>query len=124
MSTHTYNEQYLSLLLLVHVTLVLVMIDRDHLARHPVLILCHYCYLFLPRYMLHQHSAGIRSVVDDEAGKSDGGLRSDPMCNACEMAVVWMQNQLAQNKTKELILNYINQVSLRTFFNAGHFSTT
>ncbi|KAG2625710.1 hypothetical protein PVAP13_3KG309500 [Panicum virgatum] len=26
------------------------------------------------------------------------------------MAVVWMQNQLAQNKTKELILNYINQL--------------
>lgn len=63
-------------------------------------------------YMLYKHSAGIRSVVDDEAGKSNGGLKSDPMCNACEMAVVWMQNQLAQNKTQELILNYINQASL------------
>lgn len=62
--------------------------------------------------MLYKHSAGIRSVVDDEAGKSNGGLKSDPMCNACEMAVVWMQNQLAQNKTQELILNYINQASL------------
>jgi hypothetical protein len=62
--------------------------------------------------MLCKHSAGIRSVVDDEAGKSNGGLKSDPMCNACEMAVVWMQNQLAQNKTQELILNYINQASL------------
>ncbi|AQL01981.1 Aspartic proteinase A1 [Zea mays] len=60
----------------------------------------------------HGVSAGIRSVVDDEAGKSNGGLKSDPMCNACEMAVVWMQNQLAQNKTQELILNYINQASL------------
>ena len=81
-------------------------------------------YFFLPCYMLRQHSAGIRSVVDDEAGKSNGGLQSDPMCNACEMAVVWMQNQLSQNKTKELILNYVNQVSLRTSFNAEHFSTT
>ena len=36
----------------------------------------------------------------------------DPICNACEMAVVWMQNQLAKNKTQELILNYINQVCL------------
>ena len=35
-------------------------------------------------------------------------LGYDPMCNACEMDVVWMQNQLAQNKTQELILNYIN----------------
>jgi hypothetical protein len=31
------------------------------------------------------------------------------------MAVVWMQNQLALNKTQELILNYINQVSLTDF---------
>ncbi|NP_001148782.1 aspartic proteinase oryzasin-1 precursor [Zea mays] len=61
----------------------------------------------------HGVSAGIRSVVDDEAGKSNGGLKSDPMCNACEMAVVWMQNQLAQNKTQELILNYINQLCER-----------
>jgi phytepsin len=60
--------------------------------------------------MLDQYSAGIRSIVDDEAGKSNGDLRSDPMCSACEMAVVWMQNQLAQNKTQEVILNYINQV--------------
>ncbi|CAN6354319.1 unnamed protein product [Urochloa humidicola] len=58
----------------------------------------------------HGVSAGIRSVVDDEAGKSNGALQSDPMCNACEMAVVWMQNQLAQNKTQDLILNYINQL--------------
>ncbi|KAG0519251.1 hypothetical protein BDA96_09G248400 [Sorghum bicolor] len=61
----------------------------------------------------HGVSAGIRSVVDDEAGKSNGGLKSDPMCSACEMAVVWMQNQLAQNKTQELILNYINQLCER-----------
>ncbi|KAL5660313.1 hypothetical protein ACJX0J_027438, partial [Zea mays] len=61
----------------------------------------------------HGVSAGIRSVVDDEARKSNGGLKSDPMCNACEMAVVWMQNQLAQNKTQELILNYINQLCER-----------
>ncbi|KAL6848679.1 hypothetical protein ACP4OV_021262 [Aristida adscensionis] len=57
----------------------------------------------------HGVSAGIQSVVDDEAGKSNG-LRSDPMCNACEMAVVWMQNQLAQNKTQDIILNYINNL--------------
>uniref|UniRef100_A0A0D9WJU8 Peptidase A1 domain-containing protein n=2 Tax=Leersia perrieri TaxID=77586 RepID=A0A0D9WJU8_9ORYZ len=57
----------------------------------------------------HGVSAGIKSVVDDEDGESNG-LQSGPMCNACEMAVVWMQNQLAQNKTQDLILNYINQL--------------
>jgi phytepsin len=35
------------------------------------------------------------------------------MCGACEMAVVWMQNQLKQNKTEDLILNYINQLCER-----------
>jgi phytepsin len=38
-------------------------------------------------------------MVRDEAGTSNGGLKSDPMCNAWEMAAVWMQNQLSQNKT-------------------------
>ncbi|GJN15246.1 hypothetical protein PR202_gb02142 [Eleusine coracana subsp. coracana] len=60
----------------------------------------------------HGVSAGIRSVVDDEAGESNG-LSTDPMCGACEMAVVWMQNQLKQNKTQDLILNYINQLCER-----------
>jgi len=33
------------------------------------------------------------------------------MCSACEMAVVWIENQLRENKTKELILQYANQVT-------------
>jgi len=33
------------------------------------------------------------------------------MCNACETAVVWIQNQLAQNQTQDVVLQYINQVS-------------
>jgi phytepsin len=37
---------------------------------------------------------------------------SDLFCTACEMAVVWIQNQLRENKTKELILNYANQVGI------------
>jgi phytepsin len=57
-------------------------------------------------------SAGIRSVVDDEAENSNGH-HSDPMCNVCEMAVVWMQNQLSQNKTQDLILDYVNQLCNR-----------
>lgn len=54
-------------------------------------------------------SEGIESVVEeDEEGRSSGSR--DVMCPACQMAVVWMQSQLKQNKTKQLILNYANEV--------------
>lgn len=56
-------------------------------------------------------SMGIESVVDEHAGRSTG-LR-DAMCSACEMAVVWMQNQLTQNQTQERILNYANELCER-----------
>lgn len=52
-------------------------------------------------------SMGIESVVDMTVTKSSGGLH-DSMCTACEMAVVWIQNQLKQNQTEERILNYAN----------------
>ncbi|KAF9590446.1 hypothetical protein IFM89_035281 [Coptis chinensis] len=56
-------------------------------------------------------SAGIRSVVDEvNDGQSSGGLGDSPTCNACEMTVVWMQNQLRQNETQERILNYVNEL--------------
>ncbi|XP_040378215.1 aspartic proteinase oryzasin-1-like isoform X2 [Oryza brachyantha] len=58
---------------------------------------------------IHGVSAGIRSVVDDENGKSSSPF-SSAMCNACETAVVWMHTQLAQNQTQDLILQYINQL--------------
>ncbi|XP_060669946.1 aspartic proteinase isoform X2 [Ziziphus jujuba] len=54
-------------------------------------------------------SAGIESVVDENKGKSNGVIR-DAMCSACEMAVVWMQNQLMQNQTQNNILNYANEL--------------
>ncbi|PIA28811.1 hypothetical protein AQUCO_06600021v1 [Aquilegia coerulea] len=58
--------------------------------------------------------AGIRSVVDDmSVGKSSGGLSDTPACTACEMTVVWMQNQLRQNQTQERILNYVNELCER-----------
>lgn len=55
-------------------------------------------------------SAGIESVVDEKDGRSSG--LNDAMCSACEMAVVWMQNQLKQNQTQDRILNYVNEVPL------------
>ncbi|RLM93831.1 aspartic proteinase oryzasin-1-like [Panicum miliaceum] len=56
--------------------------------------------------------AGIRSVVDDGVGESNG-LFNEAMCNACETAVVWIQNQLAQNQTQDVVLQYINQLCER-----------
>ncbi|CAN6358470.1 unnamed protein product [Urochloa humidicola] len=55
----------------------------------------------------HSVSEGIESVVGEE------NLGSDAMCSVCEMAVVWIENQLRQNKTKELILQYANQLCER-----------
>lgn len=52
---------------------------------------------------------GIESVVEKNSG-SLGGLR-DGACSACEMAVVWMQNQLKQNQTQDRILDYVNEVN-------------
>ena len=49
-------------------------------------------------------SNGIESVGKENVG-------SDLMCTACEMAVVWIENQLRENNTKELILQYVNQVT-------------
>nr|ABI78942.1 aspartic protease [Ipomoea batatas] len=45
-------------------------------------------------------------VEKDNEGKSS----SDPMCTACEMAVVWMQNQLKQKVVKEKVFDYVNQL--------------
>lgn len=50
---------------------------------------------------------GIASVVEKDQSHS---LREDPLCTVCEMAVVWAQNQLSQNRTKEQIDAYLNQV--------------
>lgn len=54
-------------------------------------------------------SAGIKSVVERESGKDV--LGADPLfCTACQMTVVWVQNQLRQDKTKEVVLNYVNKL--------------
>ncbi|KAF0916973.1 hypothetical protein E2562_015138 [Oryza meyeriana var. granulata] len=54
---------------------------------------------------------GIRSVSDNiESVVEKEKVGSDLSCTACEMAVVWIQNQLRQNKTRELILQYANQL--------------
>lgn len=49
-------------------------------------------------------------MVNDNGEKSTGGV-DDSFCTYCEMAVVWMQNQVGQNKTIEQILTYIDKVN-------------
>ncbi|KAF7120239.1 hypothetical protein RHSIM_Rhsim13G0152000 [Rhododendron simsii] len=57
-------------------------------------------------------SMGIESVVNDKNNGRMGGLH-DGGCSACEMAVVWMQNQLRQNQTQDRILDYVNELCER-----------
>lgn len=54
-------------------------------------------------------STGIENVVDENT-EASAHLHSEAMCNSCEMAVVWMQNQLLRNQTEERILNYVDEV--------------
>lgn len=60
-------------------------------------------------------SIAIESVVSENKDVSSS-LHNDAMCNACEMALVWMQNQLSQNQTQEEMLNHINEVRLFSSF--------
>lgn len=61
------------------------------------------------------YSMGIESVVNEKLEKKhDGGLH-DASCSACEMAVIWIQNQLKRNETEDQILNYINEVTIGLF---------
>ncbi|CAL0301145.1 unnamed protein product [Lupinus luteus] len=57
----------------------------------------------------HGVSAGIESVVDTNERQSSGGAH-DATCTACEMAVVWMQNQVKENQTQERIIDYVNDL--------------
>ncbi|GLJ15392.1 hypothetical protein SUGI_0252630 [Cryptomeria japonica] len=53
-------------------------------------------------------SMGIASVLAKDQDKAESA--SSGMCVACEMAVVWIQNKLAKNISKEQIMNYIDQL--------------
>lgn len=58
---------------------------------------------------------GIKSVGDENERKSSGDHHG-AACPTCEMAIVWIQNQLSRNQTQDQILSYINQVSQLSFF--------
>ncbi|TKY48729.1 Aspartic proteinase A1 [Spatholobus suberectus] len=52
-------------------------------------------------------SMGIQSVVDENVEKTSYSW-NDAGCTACEMAVVWIKNQLRLNETEEQIIDYAN----------------
>lgn len=55
------------------------------------------------------YSNGIASVVDGEMEERIEDPHDAP-CFACEMSVMWIQNQIKRNKTEEQILSYVNEV--------------
>ena len=59
--------------------------------------------------MCSDREPGIASVLDKDDTLSIG---KDTGCQVCEMAVVWAQNQLRQNRTVEQIDAYLNQVAI------------
>lgn len=50
----------------------------------------------------------IKTVVDGEKENLSAG--DDFTCSACEMLVVWVQNQLKQKETKDSVFDYVNQL--------------
>nr|CAL07969.1 aspartic proteinase [Cynara cardunculus] len=48
----------------------------------------------------------IESVVDKNNDKSSG----DEICTFCEMALVWMQNEIKRNETEDNIINHVNEL--------------
>nr|CAD1833739.1 unnamed protein product [Ananas comosus var. bracteatus] len=56
--------------------------------------------------------SGIESVVEKQR-KERSSVGDNLLCTACEMAVVWIENQLRENQTKEKILAYANELCER-----------
>ncbi|KAF7818024.1 aspartic proteinase-like isoform X2 [Senna tora] len=63
-------------------------------------------------------SNGIEMVTEKEQ-KEGLSARDNALCTFCEMAVVWVQNQLRQKETKEKVLNHIYQLCERLPSPAG-----
>ncbi|GFP80394.1 aspartic proteinase oryzasin-1 [Phtheirospermum japonicum] len=53
-------------------------------------------------------SSNLEMVVDKNTDGNSVG--ESPLCTACEMAVVWMRNQLKNEGVKERVIEYVNQL--------------
>uniref|UniRef100_A0A7C8ZHP7 Peptidase A1 domain-containing protein n=1 Tax=Opuntia streptacantha TaxID=393608 RepID=A0A7C8ZHP7_OPUST len=63
------------------------------------------CFLNEAEYV----SAGIETVVDRE-NRKNMSAGDDMLCTVCQMAVVWIKNQLRLDKTKDQVMDYVNQL--------------
>ncbi|KAJ8439258.1 hypothetical protein Cgig2_030193 [Carnegiea gigantea] len=54
-------------------------------------------------------SDGIETVVDRE-NRKNMSVGNEVFCDACQMAVVWIRNQLRLERTKEQVLEYVNEL--------------
>jgi phytepsin len=57
------------------------------------------------------YRTGIESVVEKE-NKEKSSAGNDLPCTACQMLVIWVQNQLREKATKETAINYLDKVGL------------
>ena len=55
-------------------------------------------------------SIGIDSVLEKMHEKETLSSISDDIFTACKMLVMWVQNQISHNQTKEQIMTYLSQV--------------
>ncbi|XP_076883783.1 aspartic proteinase oryzasin-1-like [Bidens hawaiensis] len=55
-------------------------------------------------------SSGAQSVSSNIESVVEGGVGDTVLCEACQMAVIWMQNQLRQSETKEAVLRYVDKL--------------
>ncbi|KAL1293920.1 hypothetical protein HN51_054593 [Arachis hypogaea] len=53
-------------------------------------------------------SAGIEMVTEKE--QKDLSAKDTALCTSCQMLVIWIQNQLRQESTKDRVFNYVNQL--------------
>ncbi|GJP42374.1 hypothetical protein CLOM_g1944 [Closterium sp. NIES-68] len=60
--------------------------------------------------------SGVNGAIGDKASGSgsgsgsNGGRLGDPKCSLCEATVIWVQNQLARNKTRSEIISHLNKM--------------
>ncbi|KAJ1425560.1 Saposin-like type B, region 1 [Sesbania bispinosa] len=54
------------------------------------------------------NSVGIEMVTEKE--QRELSAKDTALCTSCQMLVVWIQNQLKQKSTKDIVFNYVNKL--------------
>ncbi|KAA0873567.1 hypothetical protein EYC94_25930, partial [Enterobacter hormaechei] len=53
-------------------------------------------------------SIGIEMVTENE--QRELSAKDTALCSSCQMLVIWIQNQLKRQSTKEIVFDYVNQL--------------